>query len=403
MMQRARLVAVRASRRQAAAGAAGAKPASSPSATCCARLPSDGARRARPAGRRASRAIRSSRCRRTLRLSRDGADEPSGRAPSRRDRRARLRGRRAVGARPAAAARRGRDRARRRDRGRPRDVPALARAWAQAAAGRGRRSLRGRRLRPRDRGGDLAQARRADARAPRCWPSSGCARPGRAARPAPTRLRCSARPAAAKACWRWTRTTRWSSREGAPDGPEDRWFARLGDARRRHPARGRRALLQGRRDGEELRHGAARSRPGGTRIADWIGRSNPQDLLSVDIFFDLRGVHGDIALADDAVARRPSTPPRARPAFAKLLVETAGSVEPGLHAGSAASSTEQGRIDLKKAGLFGIVSAARALAICHHVVERSTPARLDGHQGARHRRRRGSRRARWRRRARSST
>ena len=29
-------------------------------------------------------------------------------------------------------------------------------------------------------------------------------------------------------------------------------------------------------------------------------------------------------------------------------------------------------------GLFGIVSTARALAICHHVVERSTPARLDG-------------------------
>jgi CBS domain-containing protein len=40
--------------------------------------------------------------------------------------------------------------------------------------------------------------------------------------------------------------------------------------------------------------------------------------------------------------------------------------------------TEQGRIDLKKAGLFGIVSVARALAICHHVVERSTPARLAG-------------------------
>ena len=38
--------------------------------------------------------------------------------------------------------------------------------------------------------------------------------------------------------------------------------------------------------------------------------------------------------------------------------------------------TEQGRIDLKKHGLFGIVTAARALAICHHVVERATPARL---------------------------
>ena len=38
--------------------------------------------------------------------------------------------------------------------------------------------------------------------------------------------------------------------------------------------------------------------------------------------------------------------------------------------------TENGRIDLKRAGLFGIVTAARVLAICHHLLERSTPARL---------------------------
>ena len=40
--------------------------------------------------------------------------------------------------------------------------------------------------------------------------------------------------------------------------------------------------------------------------------------------------------------------------------------------------TDEGRIDLKKRGLFGIVTAARVLAIRHHVVERSTPARLAG-------------------------
>jgi CBS domain-containing protein len=33
---------------------------------------------------------------------------------------------------------------------------------------------------------------------------------------------------------------------------------------------------------------------------------------------------------------------------------------------------------LKKFGLFGVVSTARVLAIRHHVVERSTPARLAG-------------------------
>ena len=38
--------------------------------------------------------------------------------------------------------------------------------------------------------------------------------------------------------------------------------------------------------------------------------------------------------------------------------------------------TENGRIDLKRAGLFGIVTLARVLAIRHRLLERSTPARL---------------------------
>jgi CBS domain-containing protein len=64
-------------------------------------------------------------------------------------------------------------------------------------------------------------------------------------------------------------------------------------------------------------------------------------------------------------------------AFAKLLVEAGGRTEPGLM-WFGGFKTDRGRIDLKKAGLFGIVSSARALAIRHHVRERSTPARLAG-------------------------
>jgi DNA polymerase-3 subunit epsilon/CBS domain-containing protein len=64
-------------------------------------------------------------------------------------------------------------------------------------------------------------------------------------------------------------------------------------------------------------------------------------------------------------------------AFAKLLVETAGGATPGLGFWGG-FRTNGGRLDLKKSGLFAIVTAARALAICHHVVERSTPARLAG-------------------------
>ena len=111
------------------------------------------------------------------------------------------------------------------------------------------------------------------------------------------------------------------------------------------------------------------------RVAEWILRSRPQDLLSVDIFFDLRGVHGDPALAttlrQDALAVAAG-----EAAFAKLLAEAAGPVPPSVGL-FGRIRTEDNRIDVKKAGLFGIVSFARVLAIHHHVVDSSTPARLE--------------------------
>jgi DNA polymerase-3 subunit epsilon/CBS domain-containing protein len=113
-----------------------------------------------------------------------------------------------------------------------------------------------------------------------------------------------------------------------------------------------------------------------SRVADWIRRSNAQDLLAVDIFFDLRGVHGDTALA--ATLWRESFDRAAGAvAFAKLLAETAGTTAPALN-WFGGFKTADGRIDCKKSGLFGIVSTARTLAICHHVTEHATPARLAG-------------------------
>jgi DNA polymerase-3 subunit epsilon/CBS domain-containing protein len=111
------------------------------------------------------------------------------------------------------------------------------------------------------------------------------------------------------------------------------------------------------------------------RVSDWIQRSNPQDLLSVDIFFDLHGVHGEIALAD-ALWRDAFDAAQGNVGFSKLLIEAAGATEPG-RTWFGGFRTVQGRIDLKKAGLFGLVTAARSLAICHHLVQRSTPARLE--------------------------
>jgi DNA polymerase-3 subunit epsilon/CBS domain-containing protein len=112
------------------------------------------------------------------------------------------------------------------------------------------------------------------------------------------------------------------------------------------------------------------------RIAGWIEHSQPDDLLAVDIFFDLRSVHGDNDLAE-MLWREAFDAARGQAGFAKALVEAAGGTQSGLGL-FGGIKTERGRIELKKYGLFGIVTAARALAICHHVVERATPARLAG-------------------------
>lgn len=112
------------------------------------------------------------------------------------------------------------------------------------------------------------------------------------------------------------------------------------------------------------------------RIAGWIDHSKPEDLLAVDIFFDLRGVHGDNGLAQ-TVWDEAFEAARGQTGFAKALVEAAGGTRSGLGL-FGGIKTERGRTDLKKHGLFGIVSAARVLAVCHHVVERATPARLAG-------------------------
>ena len=110
------------------------------------------------------------------------------------------------------------------------------------------------------------------------------------------------------------------------------------------------------------------------RIAQWVARSNPADLMSVDIFFDLVGVYGDVTLAD-TLWRAGFDAARGNAVFAKLLAETSGEMPSALTM-LGGIRTENGRIDLKKSGLFGIVTIARVLAIRYHLLERATPARL---------------------------
>ena len=161
--------------------------------------------------------------------------------------------------------------------------------------------------------------------------------------------------------------------DGAPDGAADQWFARLG---------GILADILHEVGVPYCKGGVMAKNPQWrgsmatwcARITDWVTRSNPADLLSVDIFFDLIGVHGDVALANE-IWRGAFDTAQGNAPFAKLMAEAAGEVEAGITM-FGGLRTENGRIDLKKTGLFGIVTSARVLAIRHHLLERSTPARL---------------------------
>lgn len=162
---------------------------------------------------------------------------------------------------------------------------------------------------------------------------------------------------------------------GEPGGPEDTWFATLGT----HVADILNEVGVPYCKGGVMAKNADWRGSVATwhrRVADWIGRSRPTDLLAVDIFFDMRGVHGSLALAD-ALWRHAFDAANGKVEFAKLLAEASGHVENavGFFGGF---RTTHGRVDLKRAGLFGVVSTARVLAIRHHVVERATPARLLG-------------------------
>ncbi len=116
------------------------------------------------------------------------------------------------------------------------------------------------------------------------------------------------------------------------------------------------------------------------RVGEWVRRARPEDLLSVDIFYDFRAVHGDGALAA-ALWRDAYDAARGEFAFLKLLAAAAGPFEPPL--GFFGLRTENGRVDLKRGGLFPIVATARVAALRYSVTAHATPARLDGVKAAR--------------------
>jgi DNA polymerase-3 subunit epsilon/CBS domain-containing protein len=119
-----------------------------------------------------------------------------------------------------------------------------------------------------------------------------------------------------------------------------------------------------------------RNETGWRRTIDgWVRRSNPQDLLNIDIFFDATIAHGDRAmferLHDHAFERA-----RSSPMFLKLLAELASDWRPPIGFFGSLRKDERGRLDLKKGGLMPLFTAVRMLALKHGIDARSTPSRL---------------------------
>jgi DNA polymerase-3 subunit epsilon/CBS domain-containing protein len=110
------------------------------------------------------------------------------------------------------------------------------------------------------------------------------------------------------------------------------------------------------------------------RIAGWLRRARPEDLLNVDIFFDLVPVAGDLALGR-ALHRDAVQEASQHPAFLALLAASVQAFTPRFGLFGKLLSDE-GRIDLKRNGLLPLVGFARALALRIGSTTRPTPERI---------------------------
>ncbi len=164
--------------------------------------------------------------------------------------------------------------------------------------------------------------------------------------------------------------------EGEPDGATDLWFARLAEKIADTLDAAGVPYCKG---GVMARNAQWRGSltTWRDRITHWVSRSTPQDILQVDIFYDMLPVHGDMDLGGELFAEAFRLGGE-NASFAKLMAQESESAPNPFTFLGGLRGDESGRIDLKIAGLFPIVAMARALAIRHGVEERSTRARMAG-------------------------
>jgi CBS domain-containing protein len=162
--------------------------------------------------------------------------------------------------------------------------------------------------------------------------------------------------------------------EGAPEGVADLWFAELG-------ARFATILNE---IGVPLCKGGVMAREPAfrgsvttwqARMEHWLGRSNPDDLLNVDIVFDARAVHGDPSLFHALLEKFRSVASE-NAAFLKLMIASHPDIRAPVSFFGTLKGDADGRLDLKRHLISRVVAAARVLAIRHRLDGRSTMDRL---------------------------
>lgn len=162
---------------------------------------------------------------------------------------------------------------------------------------------------------------------------------------------------------------------GAQVTPEDdAWYARLGE----HIA----DILDGVgivycKGGVMAKNEAWRHSEGEwqARIADWVTRQTPEDLLNVDIFFDAVAVHGEERLGRRVWEHGYALGAESR-SFLRALEGTLANWRPPLGLLGGFQTGTDGRVDLKIGGLFPIVATARILSIKMKMPARGTAERL---------------------------
>lgn len=110
------------------------------------------------------------------------------------------------------------------------------------------------------------------------------------------------------------------------------------------------------------------------RLQGWLEKARPEDLLNIDIFFDLVPVAGRVELAH-SLRKQAITAAADSPAFLSLLAESVQRVAPRLSFFGRLPG-EEGRLDLKRDGLLPLVSLARTLALSVGTTARTTSERL---------------------------